>query len=181
VLQICQQIAYIFLPVGSAITTMQKHLRLYLEATGAVPPRSACTVSETAPPEAESTSHSREATNILQKCALTGSNSNDSVKRRLLSGRPSDYLTTLLPQVMFDYVACLLNMGMRMDEIARQHNIKDLRALDILKQQVRRSINRLPCIYSEHVLISTEICYEQAWYNEYGSSCSQRCLECARL
>jgi hypothetical protein len=157
VLQICQQIAYIFLPVGSAITTMQKHLRLYLEATGAVPPRSACTVSETAPPEAESTSHSREATNILQKCALTGSNSNDSVKRRLLSGRPSDYLTTLLPQVMFDYVACLLNMGMRMDEIARQHNIKELRALDILKQQVCRSSIICSASYTEHVHLDRQL------------------------
>lgn len=74
---------------------------------------------------------------MLQQSTLTGGYCGSSPQTYLLSGRPRDFLTTLLPQVMFDYVACLLNIGMRMDEIARQHNIKELKALDILKQQVR--------------------------------------------
>jgi hypothetical protein len=141
VLQICQQIAYIFLPVGSAITSMQMQLTQYLETTGAVRPRNA-SASEVTLPKSETAPLSRETTEILQQINRTGSSSAGSIQTHSISGRPNDFLTTLLPQVMFDYVACLLNIGMSMDEIARQHNIKDLKALNILKQQVRlRSVN----------------------------------------
>lgn len=134
VLQICQQIAYIFLPVGSAITAMQLHLMAYLEASGAPRPRTAC---GTAPPVPQPAPLSRQATDVLLHSTLASGHSASDTQASWNSAHPSEVVTTLLPQVMFDYVACLLHIGMKMDGIAHHHSIKELKAVDILKQQVR--------------------------------------------
>jgi hypothetical protein len=147
-LQVCQQIAYIFLPVGSAITTMQMHLMRHLESTGAVRLRRAAS-SDCTLPVSHSAPLLRQRTNSLQHSTPTGS-CNSSLQMHVLSGCPRDFLTPLLPQVMFDYIACLLNIGMRMDEIARQHNIQDLKALDILKQQVCMPRIHAMCYLAAH-------------------------------
>jgi hypothetical protein len=95
VMQICLQLAYVFVPIGTAVAAMTRHLLEYLRSGPA---------------------HSG------------GSQSGKE---------PGDFLTPLLPKVMFDLISCLVNVGVRMDTVAQLHDVASLRALDVVKQQVQ--------------------------------------------
>lgn len=114
---------------------MQMSLMSYLQSTGVVRPEASATVSKTCSIP-QGTPLSQQATDAIQHSHMAAEQSSKSVAPHLTASPPGDFLTALLPQVMFDYIACLLNIGMKMDQIGHQHNIKDLKAVDILKQQV---------------------------------------------
>jgi hypothetical protein len=59
----------------------------------------------------------------------------------VFDGQPFEYLTPWLPRAMFDHIACLVSIGVRMDSVAKSHGIENLRALDVIKHQVRSPTN----------------------------------------
>jgi hypothetical protein len=142
-MQICLQIAYIFMPVASAITTLTEALLSYLSFAGYT--RSTALARERTQARDPSAARSIAPTAVLAPEFLTSAWKApaapvDGHSGGVFDGKPYEYLTPWLPRVMFDHIACLVSIGVRMDEVAKSHGIDNLRALDVIKHQVPRAL-----------------------------------------
>ena len=162
-LQVCLQIAYIWVPVASAITALTEAVYAYLAQVGYAGSAPAAAAAAgpalpqklpTAPgvvgskaPDALATAREAVLTPEHLASAWEAAANGTSASAPLpgaealpvFDGKPHDYLTPWLPRAMFDHIACLVSIGVRMDEIAQSHGIERLRALDVIKHQVRHS------------------------------------------
>jgi hypothetical protein len=159
--QICLQIAYIFVPVASTISSLVETLLTYLSNAGY-----ACTEMATAPslpvrvpaapggPQSEPPAALADAAAAVLApqhlaCAWDASAAASAPlpaagEDVTFDGKPYEYLSPWLPRAMFDHIACLVSIGVRMDEVAKSHGIERLRALDVVKHQVcSRSVHML--------------------------------------
>lgn len=145
-MQLCHQIALVFFPIGSAMAAMQRNLMLFVESAGChAPGRSQPNHHLPACPPLGSPVGSVYTS---ERLADAWNRSGQSLVATEFEGRPGEYLTQLLPRVMFDYIASLVSIGMRIDAVAQSHGIACTKALDIIKSQVR-ALTR-PCC--QHIL-----------------------------
>jgi hypothetical protein len=151
-LQICLQIAYIFMPVATAISTLTDSLFSYLAAEGyssavrAEEREKARSARESrplvpAPPDLGDLSSKVLAPEHLASAWESSNGERNACGA--FDGQPFEYLTPWLPRAMFDHIACLVSIGVRMDAVAKSHGIENLRALDVIKHQVRPSARTL--------------------------------------
>ena len=127
-LQICLQIAYIFVPVASAITALTEALLAYLATAGVA---SAATHGGAVPPPQPGA-----AVLAPEHLASAWDVASRPQGGAAFDGEPFEYLSPWLPQAMFEHIAALVTVGVRMDAVAASHGIAELRALDVIKQQV---------------------------------------------
>jgi hypothetical protein len=135
-MQVCQQIAFVLFPVGSAMTAMLRNLIMYLQSAGCCAPSKDRAPGRHVPKCPPVSNPASEVYTGGDLAAAWAADSSPSTPVKF-EGRPGEYLTQLLPRVMYDYIAGLVSIGVRIDAVARSHNIRHLKALDIIKHQVR--------------------------------------------
>ena len=155
------QVSYIFMPVASAITALTDCLLAYLAQAGfrgqagdALP--SLATAGATAQAQSKAGrpgnrsmpgAMEEAASAVLVDAELApaweaaaskadAASASADAECNQFAGAPEEYLTPRLPRVMFEHVAALVSMGVKMDAVARAHGIDHLRALDVVKHQV---------------------------------------------
>ena len=137
VVQICLQLAYIFTPISATISRLTEALLAYLALTGYT---HVCKRSEERPRAPDPDGAAGSATGILAPDHLARawgcSHTDEGHSSMCFDGKPCEYLTPWLPRVMFDHIASLVSIGMGIDEVARSHGIRSLKALDVIKHQV---------------------------------------------
>lgn len=133
-MQVCHQVALVFFPIGLALTAMQRNLMMYVESAGChAPRRSQPSQHVPACPPMGSPAGSVYTPAHLAN-AWDASGADLAVVE--FEGRPQEYLTPLLPRVMFDYISSLVSIGMRIDAVEESRGIDCSKALDIIKSQV---------------------------------------------
>lgn len=143
------------MPVASAITSLTEALLAYLAHAGYARDDLARAPSQpsgvpaapgahaSAPPEALADAAAavlapEHLTGVWDAAASASMPLRDNAETGgEFDGKPFEYLSPWLPRVMFDHIACLVNIGVRLDEVARSHGIERLRALDVVKHQAR--------------------------------------------
>lgn len=117
------------------MAAMQRNLMLFVESAGCLTPqRSEPNQHVPACPPLASLTGSVYAPEHL---ADAWNRPGQELVATKFEGRPGEYLTQLLPRVMFDYIASLVCIGMRIDAVAQSHGGSCSKALDIIKSQVQ--------------------------------------------
>lgn len=133
-MQICHQIALVFFPIGSAMAAMQRNLMLYVESAGCLAPRRSQPNQHV--PVCPPLGSLAGSVYTPEHLAVAWNRPGQELVATKFEGRPGEYLTQLLPRVMFDYIASLVSIGMRIDAVAQSHGVSCAKALDIIKSQV---------------------------------------------
>ena len=138
-LQICLQIVYIFTPVSAAISILAETLFSYIAIAGYTHGSQRAQERQRAAeagPHGQLAASSALAPELLACAAGALAEGMLGHSESSFQGKPCEYLTPWLPRVMFDHIAALVSIGMGIDEVAKSHNMKALKALDVIKHQV---------------------------------------------
>eukprot|EP00892_Ulva_mutabilis_P003035 jgi/Ulvmu1/12732/UM095_0037.1 len=156
VAEVCHQVALVFFPIGLALTAMQRNLMTYVESAGCHAPRRrqpnqhvpACPPLGSPAGSVYTSAHLADAWNA----------SGADLAVTEFEGRPQEYLTPLLPRVMFDYISSLVSIGMRIDAVEGSHGIDCSKALNIIKSQVSMTLDGLSMLTSTLVHSLMGVC-----------------------
>lgn len=117
------------------MAAMQRNLMMYIELSGCHAPRRSQPNQHL--PACPPMDDPAASVYTSERLADAWNSSGQALVAKEFAGRPGEYLTQLLPRTMFDYIASLVSIGMRIDAVAQSHGISCAKALDIIKSQAR--------------------------------------------